>query len=500
MDFRSRSIYTGQFEGNHNLNQNNKIKWVLGGSFLYENQPDLRRTRTYAPNGPATPKDQFIMITPPSSNLFDASRYYGDLLEFSVNQGLDYTYIFGKSGTKDRELKLGYYIDYRYRDFDSRYMSFLIPGRVSTSRKAFLESQPLSTIFSAQNISAENGFVLEEGTRPQDSYTASNFLTAGYVSTVLPVGNFIFTGGARAEFNIQRLDAFQGLVPIAVDNPILSILPSLNVLYEHSPKAQWRLGYGSTINRPEFRELAPFAFYDFKLDANKVGEPTLQNAQVHNLDLRYEFYPRLGESISLGGFFKYFNNPIENRSIITTELPTFTYINADFAYNYGAELEIRKSLDKVFTNKFLNKLSVNLNATYIYSVVDLGVLASAQQRVRPLQGQSPYIFNGIIGYNDLSKKISSSLAYNIFGRRLFAIGDVNNPDIWEMPRHSLDFTLTKSFKNYSFKAGVQDILNYKFNFIQDSDRDGKIASDVDRTVFSFRRGSLFSVTFTYKLQ
>jgi hypothetical protein len=498
-DYRSRSIYSGQFEGNHNLNPANKLKWVLGGSFLLENQPDLRRFRTFAPDGAGTPKDNFTMITPPSSNLFDASRYFGDLFEFSVNQGLDYTHIFGTSGKKNKELKLGYYVDYRYRDFESRYMSFLIPGNVGPDRKQFLENQPLATIFSAENISTQNGYVLEEGTRPQDSYEASNFLTAGYASAVIPVGNFVITAGARAEYNIQKLDAIQGLIPISVDNPVLSILPSVNVLYEHSPKAQFRLGYGSTVNRPEFRELAPFSFYDFKLDANKVGEPTLTNAQIHNIDLRYELYPRLGESISIGAFFKYFNDPIENRSIITTELPTFTYINADYAYNYGLELELRKSLDQVFNNVFLSKLSLNLNATYIYSIVDLGTQASAQQRERPLQGQSPYIVNSIIGYNDLKKKNSAALSYNVFGRRLFAVGDINNPDIWEMPRHSLDFTFTKSFNAFALKAGLQDILNYKYNFVQDSDRDGKVNNDIDRTVFSFRRGALLNFTFTFKL-
>lgn len=500
LGYRSRSIYTGQLDGSHQLSDRRNLHWVLGGNFLLENEPDLRRFRTFSPNGNAsTPKDQFRMITPPSSNLFDASRYYGRLSEFSFSHGLDYTWLWKKDESGNREIKMGYYVDYRDRTFDSRFMSFLIPGSVGSARKVELEGLPLANIFSAPNISTSNGYVLEEGTRPQDSYTASNFLNAGYVSVVYPVNDLTFSGGVRGEYNIQQMNSFRNLSKVEVNNPILSILPFANFTFKSSEKGQLRFGYGRTVNRPEFRELAPFNFYDYKLDANRVGEPGLKNAVIDNLDLRYEFYPRLSESISVGVFYKYFNDPIENRGIITTELPTFTYINADFATNYGVEVEMRKSLDQVFSSSFLKKLQLNLNAAYIISQVDLGSVASAQQRVRPLQGQSPYIVNAIISYIDISKKLLVSTAYNIFGPRIYIVGDVNNPDIYELPRHSLDLTLTKTFEVFSLKMGIQDILNFKYRFTQDTNRNGKISDPSDANVFSFRRGSLFSTSIVFKL-
>jgi hypothetical protein len=500
LGYRSRSIYTGQLDGSHQLSDRRNLHWVVGGSFLLENEPDLRRFRTYSPGGNATtPKTAFRMITPPSSNLFDASRYFGRLSEYSFSHGLDYTWLWKEGATGNREIKMGYYIDYRDRTFDSRFMSFLIPGSVGAARKVELEGLPLANIFSAPNITTTNGFVLEEGTRPQDSYTASNFLNAGYVSVTYPVNNLIISGGVRGEYNIQQMNSFRNLSRVEVNNPIFSILPFANFTLKTSEKGQLRLGYGRTVNRPEFRELAPFNFYDYKLDANRVGEPGLRNAVIDNLDLRYEFYPRLSESISVGLFYKYFNDPIENRGIITTELPTFTYINADFATNYGVEVELRKSLDQVFNSAFLKKLQLNLNAAYIISQVDLGSVASAQQRVRPLQGQSPYIVNAILSYNDLANKLLVSTAYNIFGPRIYIVGDVNNPDIYELPRHSLDLTLTKTYNNFSLKMGVQDLLNFKYRFTQDTDRNGKIDDPVDANVFSFRRGSLFSTSIVFKL-
>jgi outer membrane receptor for ferrienterochelin and colicin len=498
LGYRSRSIYTSQLEGTHNIGSD-KFRWIIGGSYLYESEPDLRRFRTYAPGGANTPKDDFTLISPPSSNLFDASRYYGNLSEFSVNNGMDFTKSLGGYGKLKRELKFGYYIDYRYRDFSSRYMSFLIPGSIGSERKNQLENQPLSRIFASSNISASNGYVLEEGTRPQDSYDASNFLTAGYITTTLPVGSFVFSGGVRVEHNTQVLNSFTGLNSVNVNNPVLSVLPSLNMIYEFSEKKQLRIGYGRTLNRPEFRELAPFLFYDYRLDAARVGNPNLITATIDNIDIRYELYPRLGELFSIGTFLKYFDNPIENINIITTEQPQFTYANADYALNYGAELEFRKSLDQFFKKGLLSKVTVNLNATYIFSEVNLGKSASAQNRVRPLQGQSPYIINFVTTYNDVKRKNLISLSYNIFGSRIFAVGDLNNPDIHELPRHSLDLTYSKTFNNMVLKAGVQDILNFRYRFFQDTDRNSSPYDSIDRPVFTFRRGTLFNVSFTYKL-
>jgi outer membrane receptor for ferrienterochelin and colicin len=498
--YRNRSIYTGQLDGNHTLSDRWKLNWVGGFGWLLENEPDLRRFRTFAPGGQDAPLSDYIMITPPSSNLFDASRYYGNLQEYSVNNGVDLTFKLNENREgASRELKFGYYADYRYRDFSSRYFSYLIPGSVDPITKEGLERLPLDVIFSNDNIKTRNGFVIEEGTRPQDSYTASNMLGAGYLSFVYPLNKFNFSGGIRAEYNIQEMDSYQGLSPVTVSNPVLSLLPSVNAMYNLSSKSQVRLGYSRTVNRPEFRELAPFLFYDYKLDANRVGNPNLKTAVIDNIDFRYEFYPRLGETVSLGTFFKYFNDPIENKAIITTESPQFTYLNANYAYNYGVEVEVKKSLDQMFGSSFLNKLAVNLNAAYIFSEVDLGEQASAQTRVRALQGQSPYIVNTTLSYNDLQRKLLLAASYNIFGTRLYAVGDLNTPDIYEMPRHSLDFTLTKTFNAFAFKAGVQDILNYTFRFYQDTDRNGKVSDSIDKPIFTFRRGTLFNAGFTLNL-
>lgn len=498
LGYRSRSIYTGQMEGNHELSERSSVRWVVGGSFLREDEPDLRRFRTYRP------KDQsdqpFIMQLPPSSNLFETGRYYGNLFEYSVNNGLDYTWTFAGFNQKKSNLKAGYYADYRYRDFSSRYFSYLYPGFFNPTIGEQISRLPLDQIFSKENIKTTDGLVIEEGTRPIDSYTASNMLGAGYISTDLPLGRFDVSTGVRTEYNVQTMKSRDDFSEITVENPVLSVLPFINTGFNINDQSVIRLAYSRTVNRPEFRELAPFLFYDYKMEAGRFGNPDLKQATIDNLDLRYEIYMRPGETFNIGGFYKYFNDPIENKTIITTEQPSFTFINADFAQNYGLEVEFRKSLNGMTNSGVLDRFSISTNASVIWSEVDLGSTAVAQSRVRALQGQSPYIINAAVFYDHQEYGISGSLVYNIFGDRIYSVGDVLFPTIYELSRNSMDLTITKRFgKRTSYKLGIQNLLDAPFRFYQDSNRDEKITDGNDHPIFTLRRGQLVSLTFSYDL-
>lgn len=493
LGYRSRSIYNGQLEGTHMLGGGpHSLSWVAGGSYLREEEPDLRRFRTFRPR---IGDDPFMMQMPPSSNLFDTGRYYGELNEYSLNHGLDYTF----AGTSwFSTVKAGYVIDWRDRSFNSRYMSYLYPGFFDPTVRETLIRLPLNEIFSKDNVKNLNGFVLEEGTRPIDSYTASTLTNAAYVSTQIPLDKLTLIGGVRVEYNIMSMNSRDDFEVLAVRNPMLSLMPFLNTTYQASERTQIRLAYGRTVNRPEFRELAPFVFYDYKLDGGRVGNPDLNNATIDNVDLRFERYPRLGETITLGFFYKYFNNPIENKTIVTTETPFFGYLNADFAYSYGVEVEIRKSMQGLTGSAFLDRFAINANASLIYTKVDLGGEAAAESQTRPLQGQSPYILNAALYYDDAKNGLIGNLAYNVVGPRIYSVGDVLYPTIYEMPRHSLDLTLTqKVSRNMSAKFGITDILNAPYRFYQDSNRDSKVDVNNDHPISTYTRGRAMSLSVSY---
>lgn len=497
LGYTSRTIYTGQLEGIHQLDSKNTIDWVAGFNYMYQSEPDLRRFRTI--RDVQDPNSVYEMIDPSGTNLFDTGRFFGKLSEFSVNNGANYTHIIERVKNDEElnpiKLKTGYYMDYRQRDFDSRYVSYWLPD-YGIERINFLKQLPLTEIFSPEYVNTTDGWILREGTRPSDSYKADNFLTAGYIYGEFPVYKFDISGGVRVEHNILSLQISTDAGPVDVENPVTSFLPSLNIGYNISERSILRFAYSKTVNRPEFREIAPFLFYDYENEANRVGNPSLKTAEIDNLDFRYEFYPTKGETMSLGAFYKRFDNPIENITQITSENPQFIYSNADSAFNYGIELEFRKSFKEWTNNLFLGRLSMNINASYIFSEVDLGASVVSQEQVRALQGQSPYIVNAALGYND-ETGFSANVIYNRFGDRIFSVGDVNFPSIYELSRNSLDLTVSKTFKETTVKFGIQNLLDAEYQFFEDSNRDEKIDKNIDNATSIFKKGALFSVGVTH---
>jgi len=497
LGYTSRTIYTGQLEGIHKLNSTSTIDWVTGFNYMYQSEPDLRRFRTI--KDVQDPNSVYEMIDPASSNLFDTGRFFGNLAEFSINNGMNYTHIIERIKNDEElnpiKLKTGYYVDYRQREFDSRYVSYFLPD-YGIDRINFLKQLPLPEVFSPQYVNTTDGWILKEGTRAIDSYNADNFLAAGYIYGEFPLKKWDISGGIRVEHNILSLQSATDSGLIDIENPVTSILPSLNVGYNISDRALVRFAYSRTVNRPEFREIAPFLFYDYENEAARVGNQNLKTADIDNLDLRYEFYPSKGETVSIGGFYKRFSNPIENVTQITTEQPQFNYANAKSAFNYGAEIELRKSFKELTDNLYLGRLSVNLNASYIFSEVDLGSDVTSQQQVRALQGQSPYIVNVALGYADESG-FSTNLIYNRFGDRIFSVGDVNFPTIYELSRNSLDFTVSKVYKKTTLKLGIQNLLDAKYQFYEDSNRDEEINKSNDNPTSVFKRGALVSLNVSH---
>lgn len=503
--YLSRTIYSGQLEGSHYLGaeRKSKIKWVMGTNFINRNEPDYRRFRTFRQKEVQNPEvDPYTMQLPPNGNLFETGRFWSDLRDRGYSHGLNFERMSGKSDSPQAKgFKAGYYVDYKTRTFDARYLNYLYPGIFDPMVGEALRVLPLDQIFSPENISRSNGFVIEEGTTNQDSYNGSNFLASAYASQTLPIGKFNVTAGFRGEYNVQKITALSNTgEKLEVNNPIFSPLPFLNGAYNLSDKSLVRLAYSRTVNRPEFRELAPFLYYQFEYEAGLFGNADLKTATINNVDLRWEIYPDRGEMITVGTFFKQFSNPIETYLQITTETPQLYFGNADAAYSYGIELEARKSMASFGTSRLMRGLSVNLNAAFIKSEVNVGDQATNQIQYRPLQGQSPYIANIGLFYNDTQSGWSINTAYNVFGPRIFTVGDKIFPSWWEMPRQSMDLQVSRRFfsNRVEFKFNIQNLLNAPFQIFQDNDSDNKIEKD-EALIQRYRVGTLYSFGFNWRI-
>ena len=498
--YESRTIYSGQLQGTHTLpNLKNTFSWTAGYSYTNRNEPDYRRVRTQREPSADAP---FSVLIPTVPSLRDASRFYSKLNENIYMASGQYEHLFGQPDSISGEienapkLRFGFYTEYKDRDFNARFLSYA-PGSNFSNNLAF---QPLDQIFSQANISNGN-LTLLEGTRVSDQYNASNLLTAGYAGINIPLGvKFNVAGGVRAEYNRQQLHSFLfGGQAADVDNPITRVLPSINLTYNLNLRSLLRLSSSMSLNRPEFRELAPFTYYDFNTNFEITGNPNLKTATIYNADVRYEFYPNPTEVVSFGAFYKYFDNPIENTFENTPSGNSYTFGNADYSTSYGVETEIRKSLLDLSASKFVQNLSLVLNASFIQSEVSLGSLATVQDSERPMMGQSPYIINSGVYYQDDDRKWQINLLYNVIGKRIFIVGNAQNPTVYEMPRNAIDLTVTKGIgQRFEIRAGIQDLLNQRFRFIQDSDINSKI-NKIDETIYQFRRGQYSTFGISYKL-
>lgn len=105
----------------------------------------------------------------------------------------------------------------------------------------------------------------------------------------------------------------------------------MNVSYNLTDKQLIRFAYGKSVNRQEFREVSSSVYEDFELFSDVKGNPDLKPAYIHNLDLRYEWYPASGESVSVALFYKHFRHPIEWTFRDGGGSYTYTFENADKA-------------------------------------------------------------------------------------------------------------------------------------------------------------------------
>ncbi len=492
--YAANTIYTSQLQGSHDLNkERTKFLWVLGYANIGRKEPDWRR---YSYQRPLNSSDEYRLVTPSNTSATDNARFFTNLKEsgFTGNAEVEHKLV-KDADSNGVSLKAGVFVDYKTRDYYARWISYA---------KGVSYNSDLDTINIDQvqdNIDYFNGLSLREGTRPTDSYTAQGFLMAYYAGANIPfLKKFNLSAGARLESYNQKLsDANSPLV----DTTVIRLLPSANLSYSFTKKMLLRFGYARTVNRPEFRELSPFTFYDFALKTDKVGNPLLKTADIHNFDLRWELYPSSDEMIAVGVFYKHFINPIEVYQIPTGSNPTFKFGNAAQAQARGVEVEIRKSLGFISSGSVLEQFSLLFNGALIVSEVRMdttGTVSDRQIVNRQMQGQSPYVVNAGLYFTSKESGWQASLMYNVFGPRIFAVGDKQIRTMYEMQRHLLDLTVTKNVsEKLSIRFGVSDLLNAATRVIEDGDFDGKLNNPtVDKNIYSFKTGQYFNLGFNYR--
>jgi len=487
--YLSRGAYTGQLSGYHTFSEAIKTDWTIGYSYANKNQPDRRQIDR------EEDFDRFSM-----NNII---RDFNRLDEYTYSAGLNYNHIF-TLGTFVPKLKAGVYTEYRSREYSTRY--FLYKANIRNLPDDFMYRDVATGMMLPEFFSAEKFFISDASDKTND-YAGACLLASGYAGLNIPLGKFNVYAGVRYENNDMTLtnhitkntDETETFDYVQSD-----FFPSVNATYNINKTNLLRLAYGKSVNRQEFREVSPSEYYDFDLFSYVRGNKKLQQAYIQNFDFRYEIYPSSGEMISIALFYKRFKNPIEWTFIDGGGTYTYTFENAQQADNYGAEIDLKKSLDFVGLPDF----SLSFNGALIHSIVRFD--ENSMEHDRPMQGQSPYLVNTGLFYRH--HKLSVGLMYNIIGKRITGIGRNDNsqggsidndiPDMFEMPRHALDVSLSYQFGKYlEVNAGIRDLLAAPYvykQFPEFIDTDGTI-SKREQTTKEYKPGQNFSITFKLNL-
>lgn len=519
--YTQRTIYTGQLGGQHAFNhKRTQIDWTVAYSASRRQDPDWKRAR-YTKDFSSPNDDPYYLYIPGTSNPspFFLGRIFMNVNEdiYAGTANIQQAITLGADSASKRKgytfnLKAGAYIEQKERSFSIRNIGY-VGSTVQVFSNSALLTSAIEDVFDTANINQTNGLEIAEDTKGADQYTASNTLQAGYLMAVLPLGTFKgktdqfehervkVNAGLRIEHNIQRLNSntIQGDT-VDVNNDITSVLPSVNIAFNLSDRMLLRTAYGKTINRPEFREIAPLYFYDFNFNSINTGNPNLKTPQINNYDFRWEFYPRAGENISAGIFYKQFTNAIEVYfvpGVGSGGTRSFTWGNAQLAKSFGLEIEYRKKLDSIDLPVIRN-LGIVSNAALIHSRVELDSMNSS----RPMMGQSPWIVNAGIFYQNDSSGFQVNASYNIIGPRVVIVGVPGIPEVYEMPRHQLDLSVVKSFgrdNNIDVRFSITDLLNQENLLMQDANGDGRLDRKTDQRMQYYKRGTYYTIGVNVRL-
>ncbi|MBD3222955.1 TonB-dependent receptor plug domain-containing protein [bacterium] len=439
LEWEEKSQLTSSFGGSHALPLGDvTLDWQM---FYNENtakEPDLRWLDYNAE------QDEPRMLT--------NRRHWLYIDEFRRGVDTDLTW---RVGDVDRPttLKAGLALSHRERLVDHRPYKYDWPEADNSAGGTVL--LPPEQIFAPENLK-EGLLTLRYQDQFESTYIGSHVSNAYYVMVDTPfdvaLEEFRLSGGVRIENTQYAVDAFDKVTNTIIPSrsSTTDVIPSVNLIYFYDEDTNVRLAYFGSVNYPDLRELADVSSIDLMNDYTVRGNPDLRRARISNYDLRVEHFPEYGEVLALSFFYKDMRDAIESRLTESSAyVDELSFFNSD-GENYGFELELRKKLD--FLGEEFSDITVQANYTRIWSTVDFPVAVNPEDEgqsadtilgSRQVQGQSPYVINLSLQWEDVNLGTSVNLLFNKLGRRLDRLKAVPQFNVYEEPRNLLDAAITQ---------------------------------------------------------
>jgi len=513
--FTERNLTSYQLKGHHAFPslRDLRVDWLGGLANTYQDEPDLRYFNLIADTSGPEPEPQLEVnqnyIPEPQS----PTRYFRHLEDDSVNGKLDFTLPFADPRQLEWKLKSGLATTRSQRSYEERTFSYE-GGNGTFYDPSDFPYDYLTIAPPPEAVTNAAGRVYYEVPRALSSQFGNSFydgqqdIDALYALTEVPLlASLRLAGGVRYETTYLEILSQQ---PRAEPETSLidqgDLLPAVNLTWAFRPQMNLRASYAETVARPTYREFADNRSYDQFTGIIVAGNPLLTMSSIRNYDLRWEWFMTQGGVLSVGGFYKEVEAPIERvngevdpNGELNLGGNVLTFVNGPEAMVWGLEFEARQSLKVI--DPLLEPFSFGVNFAWINSEVDnLDPLIERKQennipsdvRSRPLYDQSPYIINTDVTYENKRSGTAVTVIFYYAAERLSLITEAF--DVYEQGAPSLDLVISQKLgKGFKLKFSAENLLNP--DVIESYAVDGH--SDTTYLFSSYSKGITFGLSLSY---
>lgn len=502
--FDRTSLIINQILGEHILSEKMNFDWGVSYNMMHNIIPDRMQNTLNMDRG-------YLGVSDLSTS--DNHRFYQDLSEDEVAANLALSYKFSKDQDDNYKGKfiLGYSGRFKNIDFEATQINFRITKNNVTQPEADMYN--MDAYFNQANLNAgyfnietfRGSYEIPNALDPQ-TYDGSQMIQAGFGALEYKFNpKFTAIAGLRSEYIYQEINWDTSLDKDNDEFDKLEILPSLALKYEVNDKHNLKFAASKTYTLPQFKERAPFQYQE--VTQTKFGNPDLYPSTDYNADIKWEFYPKSSELIAVTAFGKYIMDPI-NEVTVASATNDISWVNSgEKATAIGAEFELRKDLYAVKSEDGSNdtSLSFGFNASYMYTNQDLDSnKVNRENVITPLNVSFTDTESGIAGASDLilnadatyftkfseNSNIQTTLAYNYFSDRIYALSSVGKGNLIDKGYGTLDFIVKSELsKKIGLDISVKNILNPTIERFQEYQ---------DVIVQRYKRGINFKLSVSYK--
>ncbi|TXD93726.1 TonB-dependent receptor [Gillisia hiemivivida] len=503
-NIKQTQLWVNQLTGNHQINKKNELDWAIGYNTVDADEPNRIRNEVNF-------RDGFVQLGRTGGFQQRKSAQIINDQEFNGLIKDELTLI----DSEEKSLRLSFGANYRNkeRDFGSQFLG-LEESNINTLNPTSIDN--LSRVFTPENL--QNGSLTLNILAP-DRYLATLESTAGFVSANYNLNKFNFNLGLRYQKDDLNVKYDVGNIPGRFgisDKSYNNFYPSINLKYAANERNNFRVAASKTITLPEFKEIAPFEYVSPTGQVTR-GNPDLEASTNYNFDVKWEFFPTANQLVSLTGFYKKIEDPI-NKVQDRGSAGVFSFFNsAEKAEIYGLEVETKLNLIKAEDESGIN-LDLNLNASRMWHSQDLKELRDAQGvflktfrykglTETDLQGASDWIFNGSLNFSTNSPNpFLATVTANYASDKIFALGAPEiqtqsetfyNDAIIEKGFVTLNTVISKDFgEHWGIRLSGKNLLNPEIKRTQNV-RPSTTGIESTETVRSYTRGATISLGLNY---